>query len=100
MSKTMLSFLIALGLTVAGMLINLAVYLSGGVMPLVYTIYGGEMIADMGFGLQATYIYSMLPDGATTRSLRFDIVSFVICLLLLFLIVFLIVSIVSRFRKH
>ena len=99
MSVALISFLTALGLTIAGMLVNLAAWFSGGLMPLKYTAYGGELIMDTGFGLRAVYIYAMTPDGTNSRSLHFDIISFVICLLVLFAAVFLIITAVRKFRK-
>ena len=96
MSIGILSLLISAALTLCGLLINLFVYRSGGVMPLSFTSYGGEIIIDIGFGLRATHIYSMLPGGGDSKTLHFDILSFLFTMLVIFLIVYLVLSYFSR----
>lgn len=97
MKKILLkSFLIALGLTALGMLINFVFYSNGEIMPLAHTVYGGEIIIDMGFGLCVSNIYSMLPDGGTTVFINFDPFSLIICLAGLTIIVFVILLVINK----
>lgn len=100
MKKWKPAFLIALVITLIGMAINFAYYTMGRVMPLVYTMYGGETIIDMGFGLRVVNIYSMLPDGSSSSNLVLDPISFIICLLPIMLVVQLVLTAVRKLKKH
>lgn len=72
--------------TFIGMGINYVGFVTTTVMPLAYTMYGGELIEDWGFGLIACSIYSMEPGGGTSRSLAFEPISFFVTVALFFLI--------------
>ncbi len=79
-------FLTALGLTLAGMGINIYGWQMNHYMPLAYHMFGGEITQDTGFGVTGIHIYSMEPNGSDSIYLRYDPFSFLICLAVLFLI--------------
>lgn len=100
MRKTLkTAFLIALVITLIGMAVNGAFYAAGNIMPLSVPIYGGEVIMDIGFGLRAVYVYSMLPDGGSSRHLYFSPVSLIICLIPITLAVFLVLLVINKFKN-
>ncbi len=96
-TKTLIiSFLIM----AAGMTVNYTARVMGRPMPLSYTIYGGEIIQEIGFGLQYTHIYSMEPNGHDTVRLGFDAFSFIVTLAGIILIVSLLQYLIKKYRKR
>lgn len=100
MKKLIMPFLIALGLTLAGMGINIYGWQTNHHMPLAYHMFGGEITQDIGFGVMGTHIYSMEPNGRDSIYLRFDPFSFLICLAVLFLIVLAVSKIINAGKNR
>ena len=96
MKKTWLSLTGAFILTLAGMLWNYLSFKDRNWLALAYTMFGGEITVQFGFGLRMVHIYSMRPEGHDSIRLSFDVFSFVICLGILFLIIFLILSVIQK----
>ena len=89
-------------LTMAGMTVNLLCYLSGRIMPLALTMYGGEIHIDTGFGLRATTIYQLTQSGGVSKSLAFDPISLIICLAVLYAVTYvclLVMKMIGRKKK-
>lgn len=83
-------------LTFAGLAVNLIFHMTGRIIPLAYTMYGGECIIDMGFGIRVTHIYSMTMGGSDSVDAGFDPVSFIVCFVLIYLIVLILRKIARR----
>ena len=62
MKKVLLSFLITLGITLGGCLVNYLYYQANGCLLLAYKMWGGEITHEMGFGWEYVHIYAMTPD--------------------------------------
>ena len=99
MKKLIMPFLIALGLTLAGMGINIYGWQMNHHMPLAYHMFGGEITQDAGFGVSGTHIYSMEPGGRDSVYLRFEPLSFLFCLAVLFVIALAVFTVVERLKK-
>ena len=96
MTPAMKSLKTAAVLTFIGMAVNILFHMTGRVIPLAYTMYGGECIIDMGFGIRVTHIYSMTMDGSDSVKAGFDPVSFIVCFVLIYLIVLILRKIARR----
>ncbi len=90
------ALIIASVLTIAGMTVNLLCFLSGRIMPLALTMYGGEIHIDMGFGLRATAIYQMTQNGGVSKSLVFDPISLIICLAVLYAVTYVCLLVIEK----
>ena len=93
------TLIISLLIMAAGMIINFTAYIMHKPMPLAYTVYGGEIIQEIGFGLQYTHIYSIEPNGHDTIRMGFDPFSFVVTLAGIILIVTLIRFLIGKFHQ-
>ena len=86
MKKYLISLIVSLCLTCAGMYINYQNYVRYGLLKWAKNIYGGEITAQYGFGWKTVVIYGMTPEEATTRNLSFDPVGFIVTVLIFTLI--------------
>ena len=98
MKRLILSALVSLVLNLAAFVTNLCSWHRDHRLPLALRIHGGEITAELGFGLRGTHIYGMTPDAITTHSLRFDLISMILCLLIGIALVYLILLIIRKIR--
>lgn len=91
--------LIGLAVTLVGMAINLIAALTDHILPLAFTMYGGEIIIDMGFGIRASAIYAMDRFGGVSKSISFDPFTFVLSFVLFTLAAQIVLFIVAKVRK-
>ena len=68
---------------------------SSGHLLLAKTMYGGEIIEEFGFGIMAAHIYSMEPNGKGSVFMHFDPFTFVISLVLFFLLAFAVLTVIE-----
>lgn len=87
-------------LTLAGAVVNIAAYLSGRIIPLAYTLYGGECIIDTGFGIRVTHIYSMTQGGGSSVNAGVAPVSLIVCFAGIFVIVFAVLKIIGYVKGN
>ena len=98
MKKLVLSAVVSLVLNAAAFVVNLLSWQGNHRLPLALRIHGGEITAELGFGLRGTHIYGMTPDQLTTHSLRFDPVSMILCLLLGIILIYLVLLLIGKLR--
>ena len=98
--KIVLSSIIALGIDVLGLLVNLICALTIKSIPLAKTISGGEYIGHVGFGILFEEIFAFDVDsGTTTTNISFSFVNFLLTFVVLFVIVFVISVIISKIKS-
>ena len=95
MKRWMKAGIISLAVTLCGMLANIISWYSSGHLLLAKTMYGGEIIEEFGFGIMAAHIYSMEPNGKGSVFMHFDPFTFVISLVLFFLLAFAVLAVIE-----
>ena len=98
MKRLILSAFVSVVLNAAAFVVNLLSWQGNHRLPLALRMHGGEVTAELGFGLRGTHIYGMTPDQLTNHSLNFDPASMVICLLLGILLAYLVLLLIGRRR--
>ncbi|MBQ9425594.1 MAG: hypothetical protein IJU42_06590 [Erysipelotrichaceae bacterium] len=99
MKRTVISLVSGLVLTLAGMLWNYLSYREDKWLRLAYNMFGGEITIQSGFGLRLVHIYSMRPEKGDSISLRFDPISFLVCLIVLSFLVYVILTVIVKIRR-
>ena len=99
MKRLILSAVISLVLNAAAFVVNLLSWQGNHRLPLALRMHGGEVTAELGFGLRGTHIYGMTPDQLTNHSLTFDPVSMVLCLLIGILLVYLVLLLIGKLKR-
>ncbi|MBQ1477297.1 MAG: hypothetical protein IIZ33_04055 [Erysipelotrichaceae bacterium] len=94
--KKLIALLLSLGLTGVGMLVNYLGYLDRNYLPLGIHMDGGEYTSEIGFGLHRHTIHAMMPGEPNSYGLRFEPVSFIVSVLVFFLIALLILNIIEK----
>lgn len=88
----------SLVLNLAAFVANFCSWLRENRLPLALRMHGGEVTAELGFGLRGTHIYGMTPDQITTHSLTIDPASMILCLLIGILLVYLLLLLIGKLR--
>ncbi len=83
---------ISLAVNLTGMLVNYLHFQKTDYLLFSLKSYGGEFMGESGFGLYASHIYTMLPDGNDIHSLRFSPFGFLLSFLLVFAAAYLILT--------
>lgn len=99
MENIIISFIMALGLCLSGLGINYAFFRRYGWLKFAINTYGGEIIVEDGFGLTARHIYTMTSEWSDSVSLSFNIISFIIWLLVIWLILYLFALLAGKIVK-
>ena len=86
--RTLTALFVSLAATVSGLAVNYLHYLKEGFLLLAYTMYGGEITEQFGFGLRFTHIYVMEPGSSDSLSLRFEPANLLITFAVIFAVVF------------
>lgn len=100
--KILSSIIISLTINTILFIINLICAHAFNMLPLSKSIAGGECIEHIGFGvsLLEIFVMSVSPTSATTSyEISLDLVSFVIPLIVVFLVALLIKVIIGKYRK-
>ncbi len=98
MKRLILSAAASLVLNLAAFVANYCSWLRENRLPLALRMHGGEVTAEIGFGLRGTHIYGMTPDQITTHNLTFDPASMILCLLIGILLVYLVLLLIGKLR--
>ena len=82
-----------------GCLYNYLTFLDRHYFPLAYHNWGGECMMEAGFGMWAFHTYAMEEGASGTIKLRFSILNFLFCLVVVALIVWLLIILFQFIRK-
>ncbi len=102
MKRLLTAFLIALIIMLAGAAINYFVYLKQGILPLAWTMHGGEITLQIGFGWRLSHVYAMGAMDHDTITFQFRPLLFLIQFVLTALLIYLFLlgwSFLSAFRN-
>jgi hypothetical protein len=98
------AFLISCLLTLCGMFVNYRSYAANNHLKWKYDIPGGECLNEVGFGLSAFHTYGITPDQADTHKLSFDVINFVLTLVIVTLMIraadYIIVKIMKKYMTR
>ncbi len=98
--KVRIALIASIAATVFGLAVNYLHYLKEGFLLLAYTMYGGEITVQSGFGLSFTHIYTMEPGGRDSLSLRFDPLNLLITFAAIFVIAYGIVLLAGHLSRR
>ncbi len=98
MKRLIISAGVSLVLNLAAFVVNYCSWLRDHRLPLALRMHGGEITAEIGFGLRGTHIYAMTENQLTTHSLHFDPVSMILCFLAGVLAAYLVLFIIGKIR--
>ncbi len=90
------SFLISLGINIAGFIANYLSFRNNNWLLLSLKSHGGEITVESGFGAIVSHIYSMRPEGTTSHNFRFSIIMFLLSVTAIALVVLLVLTVIHK----